>query len=171
MMNDDADLDRPSKSAKKREIAALQGLAEQMSGMSDQELARLGVDPRLREALALVRPMRPSGARNRQLKHCVKFMDASELAAVRAYLDNRHSGKVAANQEFRQIERWRDSLIAEGDQALQRLLEQQPDLDRQHLRQLCRDAVREKDNGQPVGAARILFRYLRDATASTNQKN
>jgi ribosome-associated protein len=171
MTNDDADLDRPSKSAKKREIASLQGLAEQMTGMSDQELARLDVDPRLREALALVRPMRPSGARNRQLKHCVKYMDAGELAAVRAYLDNRRSGKVAANQAFRQIEHWRDRLIAEGDPALQRLLEQQPDLDRQHLRQLCRDAVREKDNGQPIGAARKLFRYLRDAMASTNQKN
>ena len=34
---------------------------------------------------------------------------------MRAYLDNRHSGKITANQEFRQIERWRDRLIAEGD--------------------------------------------------------
>jgi ribosome-associated protein len=162
-MNDDADLERPSKSAKKREIAALQELAEQMTGMSDQELIRLGVDRRLREALALVRPLRPSGARNRQLKHCVKFMDTGELGAVRAYLDNRHSQQVEANRAFRQIERWRDRLIAEGDQALQLLLEQKPDLDRQHLRQLCRDAIREKDNHQPPAAARKLFRYLRDA--------
>jgi ribosome-associated protein len=162
-MNDDADPKRPSKSAKKREVASLQVLAEQMTEMSDRELTRLGVDRRLRAALALVRPMRPSGARNRQLKHCVKFMDTDELGAVRAYLENRHSQRVEANREFRQIERWRDRLIAEGDGALQLLLEQHPDLDRQHLRQLCRDAIREKDQDQPPAAARKLFRFLRDA--------
>lgn len=163
--------ERPSKSARKREIEALQALAERMSGLSDQELARLGVDPRLRDAIALVRPMKPSGARNRQLKHCVRFMDADDLAQVRAYLDDRRSQQVASNRAFHEIERWRDRLIAEGDRALEALLDSQGDLDRQHLRRLCRDAIRERDSGSPAGAGRRLFRFLRDALGDANQKN
>jgi ribosome-associated protein len=162
---------RPSKSARKREMEVLQALAERLAALSDSELARLGVDARLREALALVRPMRPSGARNRQLKHCVKFIDIETLAEVRAYLDDRQSHRIAANREFHEIERWRDRLIDEGDQALQALFDSYGRLDRQRIRQLCRDAMREKQTGRPAGAGRRLFRELRDSLSLQTQKN
>ena len=170
-MTDEIADERPSKSARKREMEALQTLAERMAALSDTELARLGVDARLREALALVRPMRPSGARNRQLKHCVKFIDIGALAEVRAYLDDRQSHRVAANREFHEIEHWRDRLVAEGDQALQALFDVYGKLDRQRIRQLCRDAIREKQTGRPAGAGRRLFRELRDLLPVQTQKN
>lgn len=154
---------RPSKSARKREIEMLQALAERMAGLSDKELKRLEVGEQLRAAIDLVRPMRPSGARNRQLKHCVKFMDMDELTEVMAYLDDRHSQQVSINQEFHQLERWRDRLIAEGDEALNALFDERPGLDRQRTRQLARDAAREKNTGKPVGAGRKLFRFLRES--------
>ncbi|MCG6966000.1 MAG: DUF615 domain-containing protein [Chromatiaceae bacterium] len=162
--------DKPSKSARKREAEGLQSLADQMTGLSDKELVRLGVDAALRDALALVRPMRPSSARNRQLKHCVRFMDTdmAALDQVRAYLDNRHSQQVSANREFHVIERWRDRLLDEGDSALEALLDERQGLDRQRVRQLYRDAVREKETGKPAGAARKLFRYLRETLLGAN---
>ena len=169
-MNDDSNDERPSKSARKREIEALQTLADQMTGLSDKELARLGVDQQLRDAINLVRPMRPSGARNRQLKHCVKFMDNDDLTEVRAYLDDRHSQQVSVNREFHEIERWRDRLLSDGDTALEALFDQHPQLDHQHVRQLCRDGMREKETGKPAGAARKLFRYLRESLLGANQK-
>ena len=153
---------RPNKSAKKREIEALHVLAEQMVALSDQELARLGVDARLREALAQVRPMRVSGARNRQLKHCVKFMDADDLAPVSTYLNDRQAFQLAENQRFHRMEQWRDRLIGEGDDALGALITEYPETDRQRLRQLTRDAMNERESGKPAGAGRKLFRYLRE---------
>ena len=155
-------MDRPSKSARKREIEALHALAAQMAGLSDAELGRLGVEQALRDALALVRPMKASGARNRQLKHCVKFMDSEALGEVRAYLEDRHSQQVSANRALHAIERWRDRLSGEGDKVLEELFDTYPDLDRQQLRQLCRDARREKESGKPAGAGRKLFRFLRE---------
>lgn len=166
--NDDDRDGRPSKSARKREIEELQTLAGRMCALSDKELARLGVDARLRDALALVRPMQASGARNRQLKHCVKFMDPAALDDVRAYLDDRNSQRVAVNRGFHELERWRDRLVDGGDDALQALFDEHPALDRQRVRQLCRDAIREKETGKPAGAARKLFRHLRDALMPTN---
>lgn len=153
---------RPNKSARKREMAELQLLAEKMATLTEAELVRLGVDGRLREALAPAREMRASGARNRQLKYCVKFMDIDELAEVVAYLGDRHSQQVAINREFHRLETWRERLLNEGDDALQELLETHPDLDRQQLRQLSRDAKREREGGKPAGAGRKLFRYLRE---------
>lgn len=167
-MNQGNDTERPSKSARKREIEALHVLAGQMAGLSDAELGRLGVDQALRDALALVRPMKASGARNRQLKHCVKFMDGEALGEVRAYLEDRHSQQVSANRAFHAIERWRDRLLGEGDKALEALFDTYPDLDRQRLRQLCRDAVREQESGKPAGAMRRLFRYLRESLPGVN---
>lgn len=168
-MSRENETERPSKSARKREVEALQTLAGQMAGLSDAELGRLGVDQRLRDAISLVRPMRPSGARNRQLKHCVKFMDSAALGEVRAYLDDRHSQQVSANRAFHAIERWRDRLLDDGDnKALEELFDAHQDLDRQRLRQLVRDARREKDSGSPAGAGRRLFRYLRECLIDAN---
>ncbi|MGB5741280.1 MAG: ribosome biogenesis factor YjgA [Sedimenticolaceae bacterium] len=169
-MSDERPDPRPSKSARKRDLEALQKLAEQMTLLSDAELQRLGVDERLRSAMDLVRPMRPSGARNRQLRHCTKFMDNTTLADVRYYLADRQSRRLAANRELHAIERWRDRLVSEGDKALQSLLENYEVLDRQHLRQLCRDAGREKETGKPAGAGRKLFRYLREALPVAGEK-
>lgn len=167
-MNIESKAEKPSKSARKREIAALQELAEQMVALSDSELQRLGVDESLRLEIQQVRSIRPSGARNRQLKHCVKYLDSQDLSAVRAYLADQHSQRIASNRQLHEIERWRDRLIEEGDSALQLLIDNQEIPDRQHLRRLCRDAIRENESGRPAGAARKLFRYLRDVLVGAN---
>jgi ribosomal 50S subunit-associated protein YjgA (DUF615 family) len=44
-------------------------------------------------------------------------------------------------------------------------------VDRQRVRQLCRDAIREQQSGKPAGAARRLFRFLREALAEQTKKN
>jgi len=98
----------------------------------------------------------------------VKYLDSQDLSAVRAYLADQHSQRIAANRQLHEIERWRDRLIEEGDSALQLLFDNQEIPDRQHLRRLCRDAIRENESGRPAGAARKLFRYLRDLLVGAN---
>jgi len=167
-VSDEIPTAKPSKSARKREIAALQVLAEQMAGLSDDELARLGVDASLREQLAKARAMRPSGARNRQIKHCVRYMDMRSLGEVRAYLEDRHSHQISANQDFHRLERLRDRLVQSGDEALKELIDDDPTLDRQRLRQLARDAQREFRQGSPAGAGKKLFQFLREHFSRSN---
>ena len=154
--------ERPNKSALKREWQERQAIVEQMAGLARTELVRLGVNDRLRDALHELAEMRSSGARNRQLKYCANLIELEELGSIRAFLADRQSQRVASNQQFPRIERWRDRLIVEGDNALEALLEDFPHLDRQHLRRLCRDAMRERKDGRPVGAGRKLFRYLKE---------
>ena len=60
------------------------------------------------------------------------------------------------------VEAWRDRLIADGDAALSDLLVEFPGADRQHLRQLARNAVEERNRNKPPHAFRELFRELRE---------
>ena len=70
-------------------------------------------------------------------------------------------GQRTATARFHRIERWRERLIEEGDAALQELGETFPDIDRQYVRQLVRNARQEQSASMAVNAYRALFRYLR----------
>jgi len=154
--------ERPNKSAQKRELAARSALVEQATGLSNSELQRLGVSEDAVLEIAKVRAIKPSGARRRQLKYCVKRVSDTDLSAVGTYLNDRHSQQLELNQAFHHLERWRDRLIEEGDALLGGIADEWPHVDRQQLRQLVRDARREAQQGKPVGAKRKLFRYLRN---------
>ena len=158
---------RPNKSQQKRDIAARTELVEKMTGLTERELERLGLADNVIAEVGKVRAIKPSGARKRQLKHCVKYLQDADLSQVELYLADRHSQQVEVNQALHRLERWRDRLVAEGDQALQQLLSELPTLDRQQMRQLVRDAQRERDQGKPAGAGRKLFRYLREQFEDT----
>ena len=61
---------------------------------------------------------------------------------------------------FHQIEQWRDDLINNIATAMNELISQFPQLDRQHLNQLIRNAQNEISRQQPPKSSRKLFRYL-----------
>jgi ribosome-associated protein len=66
------------------------------------------------------------------------------------------------NAALHRLEALRDQLVADGDNALNDLLVEYPHADRQHLRQLARNAREEKLHNKPPHAYRELFRELRD---------
>lgn len=170
-VNDDEErvyAERPNKTALKRELAARSELIEQATGLTDRELERLGVAHEDIAEIARVRAIKPSGARNRQLKYCVKVLAEVDLSAVDKYLNDRHSQQLELNQAFHRLEHWRDRLVEEGDALLGEAAMEWPHLDRQQLRQLVRDSKREHEHGKPAGAKRKLFRYLRDLSEQSD---
>jgi len=89
-----------------------------------------------------------------------------DVAALRAALAGElqpHAEEVAALHE---AERWRDQLLSADEGQLATLVERFPDCDRRHLRQLVRNAKKERDLDKPPRSARKLFRYLRQLAAS-----
>jgi len=63
--------------------------------------------------------------------------------------------------QFQHLESLRDKLIAGNKDALTNTLEQHPQLERQHLRQLIRQAKKEQEQDKGPAASRKLFKYLR----------
>lgn len=157
---------RPNKTRLKRELAEVRQLVVVLMESGERELAGLTLDSGFLEGLREVARMKPSGARNRQIKYLVKRLQTQDLGAVRQWHEQRDRREAEQNRRFHLLEQWRERLVAEGDAALEAFLQEQPDTDRQQLRQLIRSARKEKETGKPAGAGRKLFRWLRENSAT-----
>lgn len=160
---DDGD-DSPSRSQRRRDALAVFDLAERLVGLTDAQLAQVPLDDDLRDEVEKTRLVTQHIARKRQIGYLAKQMRRHEddLPAIRAALD--HDRQIARREtaELHRLEVWRDRLIDEGDDALSELLNLFPAADRQHLRQLSRQARVERHDNRPPHAFRELFRELRD---------
>ncbi len=159
---------RPNKTRLKQEQAEIRKLVVALMETGEKEWEHMGLDRKLREGLLLARGMKASGARNRQIKFLARQLQQDGLEVARSWFENRDLLQAEQNRRFHQLEQWRERLVEEGDQALEAFLEQYPDTDRQHLRQLVRAAGKEKRQGKPAGAGKKLFRLLREISAAAD---
>lgn len=154
--------DGPSKSQLKRDSAALQDLGAELVEMSKSKLAAIPLDEDLREAIALAQSIKAHGGRKRQILYIGKLLrgiDATPIREAIAKLDQTDAASVA---HLHRLERWRERLLSEGDDALTQLLGEVPAADSQRLRQLIRNAQQEHAAGKPPKSSRELFKYLRE---------
>ena len=165
MNQDDFDIDtddRPSRSQLKRDAEALQDLGRDLVELPQARLDRIEMPEKLREAIDLARRITAHGGRRRQLQFIGKLMRRLDAEPIRGQLEAMLQADRRAAQRFHHLEALRDKLIAEGDAALGAIIETYPYADRQHLRQLIRQAQQERDKNKPPASARSLFRYLRE---------
>jgi ribosome-associated protein len=163
---DDSDDDQestPSKSARKREMTALQALGESLVELSERELVRIPIeDTRLLVTIREARGIKSNSARRRHLQYLGKLMRSVDPEPIREALEALHRQRQGETRAFRELEAWRDTLLQEGDSAIQGLIQRFPGADRQLVRQLLRQHKRETATGKPPAASRKLFRYLRE---------
>ena len=157
----DSEEERPSKSARKRAMTALQDLGTRLVELTPAQLAQIPIDDdRLSEAVLQARKISQHGGRRRQLQYIGKLMrdiDATPIQEALDKLDGLHQEESA---RFHQLEQLRDALISQGDAAMGSVLAVFPEADRQHLRQLVRQL--DPDGPRAKEQARKLFRYLRE---------
>jgi ribosome-associated protein len=164
---DDGLPDGPSKSQVKRELLALQDLAQRLTAMSRTELEPLGLSEATRAAIGETARIKDQRARRRHFKRIAKLLNREDMDAAHALVDEKGSMAREAAARHHRVERWRERLIEEGDDALAELLDLCPGTDRQQLRQLMRAARKEREQGQP-DAPRKLFRFLREIMKDTD---
>jgi ribosome-associated protein len=152
-----------SRSARKRESEALQKLGTELVRLPETELMRIPLPEELAEAIVLARRLPKGGGLRRQMQHIGALMRRVDAAPIRDALAELHAEHSAAADIQHQIERWRDRLLAEGNGAVDALLADYPHADGTRLRQLVAEALGERSRSKPARAARVLFRYLRDA--------
>lgn len=158
----DDDDDFVSKSQLKRESHALQDVGEELVGLPAAKLARIPMPDELAEAVALARKITARGGLKRQLQYIGKVMRSIDAEPIEQALNELKNAAGKETVKFHRLEQWRDRLVNDGDEALGPLLEEFPHADRQHLRQLIRNARAEAAKNKPPKSAREIFRYLRD---------
>jgi len=161
----DPEADAPSKSARKREMHALQDLASALSALSDRQLRKLppkAQDETFLEELRIARSMQASGARQRQLRFLAKLLEHMDCEPLREHLETLNRPQQDDKRLHHAAETARDRLLTQGIGALEEFCVQFPAADTQRLRQLIAQHQREAAQQRPPVASRQLFRYLRD---------
>ena len=159
--------EQPSKSQVKRDMLALTDLGVQLVALPSATLKKLPLPDQLDSAIRECQAITKHGGRKRQIKLIGKIMRDVDADAIRLALEHLTAPHRAETQQFHFVEQWRDRLLEEGDSALAELLDEHPHADRQHFRQLLRNARNQKlSEAKRKQATRELFRSLREMLAN-----
>jgi ribosome-associated protein len=164
----------PSRSEQRRAALDVLALGQQLVDLSAAQLAKLPIPEDLLPHIRDTQSIPSHVARKRQLAFLAKQMRREDDAILDAIRDALDAGGEAGRREtalLHRVEGWRERLIVDGDAALSELLGECPDADRQHLRQLTRNAIDERTRNRPPHAARELFRVLRELLAEQGQES
>ncbi len=138
-----------SKSQRKREAHALQDLGAQLTEFSETQLKALPLTDAVITAIKEYQNLPNShGAKKRQLQYIGRVMRECDFDAVQTAINkllspNRYS---ARPKSVKPATRWSMKLTEEGDNAINELIEIQPQLERQSLRQLVRNIQKASES-------------------------
>lgn len=151
-----------SKTELKRQSAVRQQIGEQLVNLSDAHLVSIPMDDELTEAISIARKInRKKDGFRRQLQFIGKLMRSRDLTNINEALAKLQHKHQAQNARFHLLEKARDAIADKGDSAIQDLLSEHPQLERQKLRQFHRAISKERAKNAPPKAYRELFQYLK----------
>jgi ribosome-associated protein len=159
---------KPSKSARKREQLELQQLGERLIGLPADELQALPIDERLRDAVLAASKMRAHGALRRQKQLIGKLMRHCDPEPIRHALYAREGDDRLAKQVFADAERWRDRIMAGGDEAIGEFCERSGAAAAPLAALLGRIRTAPSERAEK-GLRRQLFREIHDALIGAAQ--
>ena len=113
-------------------------------------------------AIKEAQKIRQHGALKRQRQYIGKLMRDIDAEPIQKQLHELRHKDDLHNIHFKRLEQWRDRIMEEGDAAINALMNEYPGADRQYLRQLHRNALREQKNNKPPVAYRQIFKYIRE---------
>ncbi|NKF49097.1 ribosome-associated protein [Shewanella sp. WXL01] len=161
----DHDENYVSRTEFKKESELAQSLGIKLALLSKSQLDKMDLDEFLYDALIKLKTIKPkTEAYRRHQQYIGKLMrgyDHEPIEAALANVLNKNNNEAARVHVF---EKMRDRLLAEGDSAIQALLDDHPTFERQKLRQLVRQANKElqKAPDKESKANKELFKYLRE---------
>ncbi|MCG9727799.1 ribosome biogenesis factor YjgA [Vibrio brasiliensis] len=149
-----------SKTEMKRDMEELQKLGEELASLKPSVLEKFPLSEDLAEAIKDAQRFK-NEARRRQLQYIGKLMRFEDPEPLQAALDKVRNKHSQATAELHKLEQLRDRIIEQGDAAINDAVELYPTADRQRLRQLARQATKEKSANKPAKASREIFQILK----------
>lgn len=153
--------DTPSKSQLKKENQEFREIGEQLVSLANSQLEKIALDDSVMAAIKEARRLKNLDAKRRQIQYIGKLLRSIDITEIKYSLDKLNHQSQTFRQHFAKLEQWRDRLINEGGTAIEDFLILYPEADRQQLRNLQRQACREKQLNRPSPASEKLFKYIR----------
>jgi len=160
-----------SKTQRKKNCDDILHLGEKMIALNQEELAQITMDDELRRAIEDAQRISSHSALKRQKHFIAKVMRGLADETLKSQVERVLHKHDIYNADFKRMEKWRDAIIENGDGGINSFLEQYPQADRHHLRQLVRNAAKEKKNNKPPAAYRQIFKYIREVADQSFNNN
>lgn len=168
-----------SKTKKKKIAATLQKLGEDLSRLSVSQLELLDLDPDLFKALAEAKSITAHVAARRHRQYIGTLMRQVDPEPILAALERLKAAPtgiyspkpgpksgIDPQQTDKKVQAFLDRLLAWDDDAMQTILSAAPDINRQRLRQLIRNAnkdiSRQEKNSKSLNALKEILIQLND---------
>ena len=151
---------RPNKTQLKRDMKVYHDLGRELVELAQNKLEDVSLSERMYDAIVSAKKMKKS-ALQRQFRFISSIMEEEDVDTILLELKQLALPQQKEVEEFHQVENWRDQLIG-GDNNLIEQLVTDIDADRQHIRQLVRNADKEAQQNKPPKSSRLLFQYLKE---------
>lgn len=161
--------ERPNKTQIKRKIRGLNDLGKQLMQLPEGHQKKMPLSNEMRDAIADAKRF-SKGALQRQLRRIANMMQHEDVEAIRLELLKLLQPSKQQTEAFHQLEQWRDKLIVGDEKLLTELIDQFPNIDRQYIRQLVRNAQNELKKNKSPKSARMLFQYLSEIQKQQKSK-
>lgn len=144
----------------KRLAKAVQDVADRLVEAPASTLASIDLPEAVHDAVTAARRITSRPALLRQKQFVAKLLRRVDVEPVRRALDAAEEADQREARRFRLVERWRDRIVAEGDPALEALLQEYRAADPEALRTLAAACRQEPVPERARRARRELFRAL-----------
>lgn len=155
-----------SKSQRKRDADDIRELGERLTELPARQLATIPLPEEVRSAVIEHTKIKSNSARKRQLGFLAKHLRNVDIEPIDAALEKIRQTARASTIKLHLAEHWRDRLLGRIEEesardALTTYLNTFPHADRQKLRHLQAQAIKEQQKNTPPAAARELFKVIR----------
>ncbi|MBA6264021.1 MAG: ribosome biogenesis factor YjgA [Colwellia sp.] len=166
---DELDEELKSKSEVKREMIQLQIFGQSLIDLSKHQRSKIPFTEEIKDALILADKIKNKHeALRRHVRHLARMLSEADLEPIKHALDvmaNKHQQETA---KFIKLEKMRDDVIDQGNDFVEALLNEHESMERQKLRQLVRQASKEKKAEKLGKYYKELFDYLKLHTRQIN---
>lgn len=150
----------------KKAAEAVTDMGDQLSEMTVSAIKKMPMPEDIRQAVLTLKEMKEKKvgpALKRQKLFLGRLLRGNEAAIhdIKMQIQQQEQKAKLQNAHFHRLEKWRDRLLAGGDEALSDLMNEYPQADRTQLRQLIRNAHKEAEQNKPPKSSRLIFQYLR----------
>jgi len=169
MNEDEEEIIYVSKSELKRDCHALTDLGVDLAALPENQLKTIPMSDSLLNAVMEAQNIHKHSAIKRQRLYIGKLIRKEDWETIQQRVEKFKEPLQQQNAVFKSMENWRDRMLAEGDKAVNDFIGEHHHADRQKLRQMVKNASKEKQMEKPPAHARKLFKYIREIVENNSE--
>jgi ribosome-associated protein len=148
-----------SKTQRKRQSHDLQAVGIALTRLPAEQLAKVELPERLREAIEAARSITKHEALRRQMQFIGKLMRHIDAGPLVAQLEAFKAPSTRETARFHRAEKWREAMLA-GAEGVERFVAEYPSADPVKLRRLATEARAEREAERSPKRYRELFHLV-----------